>query len=397
MYKIHDDFTPHRNVDSAELRKIINSRILDTSRFDRPVIIKSAALILCGKDWFLRVRGNDCEGIAPCSGNAEFFYPILRNKILPFLLGRDARNLEDLFFEAFVSDLNYKIQGLAWWCCIAWAESAILDMLARRANVPVTDLLGGRKRDEIELYVASGNRHTTPEEEVRILEERVSELGVKAIKFKIGGRMSNNADSMKGRSEGLLCLARKHFGDQMIILADGNGSYDAEKAIEIGRIIESVNGYFYEEPCPFDDLWDLKETSDALDIPLAFGEQETSLRRFAWIIEHDAAQILQPDLQYCGGFIQCIKIARMAALAGKPVTPHVSGSWPAYNLLPFCSVIDNPGHFHEYKNYRGVEDHASCSLSVKNGRIKIPCGAGLGLDLGFVNDPGNTVVFDEGI
>jgi len=395
-YKIHGDFSPHKPVTAGELKKIMNEKVLDTSPVTNPVIIKSASLIYCEKEWFLRVTGKDGEeGIAPCSSNAEIFHPILRYKILPYLLGKDARDLENCFFEAFVSDLNYKIQGLAWWCCIAWAESAVLDMLAKTAGVPVTRLLGGRKRDTLELYVASGNRQTTPSEEVGILEKKVNELGVKAIKFKIGGRMRNNADSIAGRSEGLLELARKHFGDDMIILADGNGSYTAEKAIEMGRIIESINGYFYEEPCPFDDLWDLKQTADALDVPLAFGEQETSLRRFAWIIENNAARILQPDLQYTGGFIQCIKIARMAALAGMLVTPHVSGGWPAYNMLLYCSVIENPGHYHEYKNYRGAEDHTEGGLIVKNGVIRIPDGIGLGPDFGFVKGPGSRIVFEE--
>jgi L-alanine-DL-glutamate epimerase-like enolase superfamily enzyme len=223
----------------------------------------------------------------------------------------------------------------------------------------------------------------------------VDELGVKAIKFKIGGRMRKNADSMTGRSEGLLRLARTHFGDEMVIHADGNGSFDAEKGIEIGRIVESINGYFYEEPCPFDDVWDLKKIADALDIPLAFGEQETSLRRFAWIIENDAAQVLQPDLQYTGGFIQCIKVSRMAAAAGKVVTPHVSGGYPAYNMLLFCAVIDNPGHYHEYKHFKGAEKHCEGGLQVKDGRIGIPDGIGLGLDLAFVNKSGNTIVFED--
>ena len=396
MFKLHKDFGPHKPVSAKQLHEIMEEKVVDTSLIKKPVFIQSAALIHNDEGYFLRIRGKGGEeGIAPCSERAEYLHILLRKKIIPYILGKDARDMENLFFEAFVSDLNYKIQGLAWWCCIAWVESAILDMLAKTAGVPVADLLGGRKRDEIELYVASGNRHTTPEEEVEILQGRVNELGVKAIKFKLGGRMRKNADSMAGRSEGLLRLARKHFGDDMIIHSDGNGSFDAEKGIEIGRIVESINGYFYEEPSPFDDLWDLKTIADALDIPLAFGEQETSLRRFAWIIENDAAQVMQPDLQYTGGFIQCIKIARMARAAGKVVTPHVSGGYSSYNMLLFCSVIDNPGHYHEYKSFKGAEDHTEGGLKVKDGRIRIPNGIGLGMDLVFVNKSGSQVIWED--
>jgi L-alanine-DL-glutamate epimerase-like enolase superfamily enzyme len=95
----------------------------------------------------------------------------------------------------------------------------------------------------------------------------------------------------------------------MVIHADGNGSFDAAKGIKIGKIVEGINACFYEEPCPFDDLWDTKAVADALDVPLAFGEQETRLRRFAWLIENDGSQVFQPDLQYTGGFIQCVKVA----------------------------------------------------------------------------------------
>ena len=258
----------------------------------------------------------------------------------------------------------------------------------------MAQLLGGRQRDELEIYVASGNRDTTPEEEVEILQNRVDLVGAKAIKFKLGGRMSRNRDSIEGRTEGLLKLARQHFGDDFIIHCDGNGSFDARKGIEIGSIAESINAYFYEEPCPFDDLWDTKAVADALEVPLAFGEQETSLRRFAWIIENNAAQVLQPDLQYTGGFIQCIKVARMAQAAGKVVTPHVSGGYASYNMLLFCAIIPNAGHYHEYKGFRGVEDCVPGGLHVKNGRIRVPDGPGLGLEINFLDSPQTECVFD---
>jgi L-alanine-DL-glutamate epimerase-like enolase superfamily enzyme len=395
MYKIHGDFSPHRPVAFARLQELMDMPVVRTGLIDGPVVIDSFALVRKENAFFLRVRGkNGEEGIGPCAESAEIYYPILRKKLLPYFLGRDARDMEKIFRDAWVSDLNYKIQGLPWWCSVAWTESALLDMLGKRAGCNVTGLLGGRLRDEVEIYVASGNRHTTAEEEVEVLQQRVDETGAGAIKFKLGGRMSRNADSLAGRTEGILRLARKHFGDGMIILADGNGSFDAAKGIEVGRLAEEINAYFYEEPCPFDDLWDTKAAADALDIPVAFGEQETSLRRFAWIIENDAAQVLQPDIQYSGGIIQCVKAARMAEAAGKPVTPHVSGGWPCYNTLLFLSVIPNAGHYHEYKHFKGLEDYVPGGLNVKDGRVRIPDGPGLGLALEMVNKPDAEIIFE---
>lgn len=304
MFRLNQDFRPWIPVKEDQLQEIMDQPVVQTALLQEAVMIESYTLVKRDKDWFLIVRGTQGEeGITPCSSRAEYLY-LLLERFLRITLGQDARNLEMILHQIYVTDINYKIQGLAYWCCISWIEAAILDMLARRAGVCVTELLGGRVRDELEMYVASGNRHTTPEEEVEILQVGVDRTGVEAIKFKLGGRMSRNADSLEGRTEGLLHLARRHFGDDFIIHVDGNGSFDATKGIEIGRIAESENVYFYEEPCPFDDLWSTKEVADALDVPLAFGEQETSLRRFAWIVENNAAQVLQPDLQYTGGFIQ---------------------------------------------------------------------------------------------
>ncbi|MFR8088358.1 MAG: mandelate racemase/muconate lactonizing enzyme family protein [Lachnospirales bacterium] len=390
MFRLNQDFRPWIPVKEDQLQEIMDQPVVQTALLQEAVMIESYTLVKRDKDWFLIVRGTQGEeGITPCSSRAEYLY-LLLERFLRITLGQDARNLEMILHQIYVTDINYKIQGLAYWCCISWIEAAILDMLARRAGVCVTELLGGRVRDELEMYVASGNRHTTPEEEVEILQVGVDRTGVEAIKFKLGGRMSRNADSLEGRTEGLLHLARRHFGDDFIIHVDGNGSFDATKGIEIGRIAESENVYFYEEPCPFDDLWSTKEVADALDVPLAFGEQETSLRRFAWIVENNAAQVLQPDLQYTGGFIQCIKVARMAAAAGMPVTPHVSGGFSSYNALIFGAVVPNIGHYHEYKGYGLLEKEGY--LKIQNGKVAIPDGVGLGIDFSHWTKEGCQVV-----
>ena len=57
---------------------------------------------------------------------------------------------------------------------------------------------------------------------------------------------------------------------------NANGSYDAPKAIEIGKLLEAYDVAFFEEPCPFDYLEETKRVADALSIPIAGGEQEGS-------------------------------------------------------------------------------------------------------------------------
>jgi L-alanine-DL-glutamate epimerase-like enolase superfamily enzyme len=375
------------NVSIEELEAAANSKVLNVDDITSPVIIESMELLFNNGLYFLRTRTKDgSEGVAVASERAVYLHPLLKTLIIPYFIGKDARDLEKLLDGVYVHQSNYKLSGLALWCCISWVEASLLDLLGRISNKPIGDLLGGVIRNEIPIYVASGNRGTTPEEEIEVLQQKVAETGARAVKFKVGGRMSKNADSIQGRSETLIHLTRRTFGDDFTIHADGNGSYDPPVAIEYGKILEEIGAFFYEEPCPFEHLEDTKEVADALRIPLAFGEQETSMRRFRWIIANDAAQVVQPDLQYNGGFIRNTRVARMAALKGIPVTPHISGGYGYIYMLHFATYIPNIGKFQEDKAGVKVTDYLfSPPMVVKDGVFRAPTGPGLGMDVSVVD------------
>src|ERR1700730_16973884 len=151
-------------------------------------------------------------------------YPIFVNRVAPFFVGKDARRLEPLLWELYREGDNYKFQGLALWVCVAAAEFAVLDLLGKRAGKSIGEMLGGVRRREIAVYRASGNRGNTPEREVAYLKTIVAESGAKALKFRLGGRMSKNADSLPGRTEQLIPMVREAFGPEMTLYADSNSS-----------------------------------------------------------------------------------------------------------------------------------------------------------------------------
>ena len=217
----------------------------------KPVKIASMELLRNRRNFLVRVRTTDgAEGIGvPNAMHLVHTYPIFLNRVAPFFVGKDARQLEPLLWELYRHDDNYKYQGLALWVCVAAAEFAILDLLGKLAGKSIGDLLGGVKRREIAVYRASGTRGNTPEAEIDYLKQLVAETGAKALKFRLGGRMSKNADSLPGRTEKLIPLVRETFGKEMTLYADSNSSYDVPKAIEIGRLMEEYDYAFYEEPC----------------------------------------------------------------------------------------------------------------------------------------------------
>ncbi|MDA0207514.1 MAG: mandelate racemase/muconate lactonizing enzyme family protein [Acidobacteria bacterium] len=355
--------------------------VLDVSGIDHPLIIDSIRLLEKDGERFIHVRSKDgAEGLSLTNGR-EYVSQMLAETIFPFVIGKDARTWEtEMLWDLYRDGSNYKLQGLAFWTAQAWVEFAILDMLGRVAGKSIGEMMGGVIRDEIDFYVASGRRDTTPEEEVEYLQSLLDETQAKAVKFRLGGRMSRNADALPGRSEGLIRLARKTFGDAIDLHGDANSSYDPEHAIPIGRVLEEVNAVYFEEPCPFDHLEDTKVVKDALTIPVSGGEQEFSERRFRWMIANRGVDIVQPDLQYYGGLIRSARVANMAELAGMPTTVHISSGFGFVYMLHFASRTKSIGRYQEYK--RSIEvygDWFEPNLTISDGRMSVPKGPGVGI------------------
>ncbi|MBI4556157.1 MAG: mandelate racemase/muconate lactonizing enzyme family protein [Candidatus Hydrogenedentes bacterium] len=367
--------------DVGEIDRAAGAPILKKELFASPVKIASIELLKSNRYYFLRARSADgAVGISVPNDRATYLYPILQRLVIPYFVGKDARDLESLIDGVYVYQSNYKLSSLALWCCVAWVEFSLLDLLGRMARKPVGELLGGIVRTEVPIYAASGNRGNKPEEEATVLQRLAEQTGARAMKFKVGGRMSNNADSLPGRSEKLIVLARKAFGEGFTLYADSNGSYDVEKSVEIGKLLEDQNYGFFEEPCPFDYLEETKQIADRLRIPVAGGEQESSAWRYRWLIANGAVQVVQPDLHYYGGFIRATRVARMAAKAGLPVTLHLSGGLGYADMLHFASFTPNMGPFQEYKgDVPETGGWFDPPIRLKDGVLNVPTGPGLGL------------------
>jgi len=370
-----------RSTLDARLNEAAARPVLDRTPFKSPIIIESIELFRKGREHFLRVRSRDgAEGISVDNSRAEVLHPILNRLVIPYFIGKDARDLEEHLFGVYRERDNYKFQGLALWCPVALVEFAILDLLGRVAGKSIGELLGGITRTSVPFYVASGRRDTTPDQEIDYLKGLIEKTGAKSIKYRVGGRMSRNQDASPGRTEKLIPLTRKVFGDRMAIHADANSSYDAPHAIPVGRMLEDIKAVYFEEPCPFDDFADTKKVTDALKIPIALGEQEFSQARFQWCIRERVADIMQPDLFYYGGLIRSIRVARMAAVHDMPATVHLSGGFGFVYSLHFASCVPNIGPWQEYKE--GVETYGRWfdpPLRTTDGTLTVPKGPGVGI------------------
>lgn len=371
--------------DYARLDAAAKRPVLKRELFKDPVIIDNIELLRYKDTFLCRVRSKD-GAVGMAVGNSlqmRYLYPIFVNRLQKFFIGKDARDLEALLEEVYVYDSNYKLQSVAFWDPVATLEFALLDMMGRIVNKSIGQLIGDIHRKEIHVYQANSERDITAEETIRHLQAQLAQSQAKAIKFKLGGRMSHTEYPAR-RSEQLIPLVRKTFGDDMVISADANGSYDVKEAIRIGKIMEEYKYAFYEEPVPFDWYQETRQVAEALNIPVAGGEQEPSLRNFRWLLGTKTLKVVQQDQFYFGGMIRSMRVARMAEVMGAVCTPHTTGDGFGYVYLAhFISAIPNAGKYHEFKDLSKnlPFECKDSSLKSENGVVKIPQGPGLGVDI----------------
>ncbi|HZR20439.1 MAG TPA: mandelate racemase/muconate lactonizing enzyme family protein [Verrucomicrobiae bacterium] len=373
----------------ARLDEILKQPVLKRELFTTPIIIESLELLRYRDDFLCRVRSRDgAEGISVGHSELNALYPIFLHKLRPFFLGKDARDLDLLLERVFIYGFNFRYNGISLGTPLATIEFALLDLLGRIAGKPLGQLIGDLHRREVSVYQATEYREKSVEESLDLIKRDVAEYNARALKIKIGGLMfmttDINAVAPPGRTEAMIPLIRKTFGDSMALFADANGFYSVEEAIRVGKLLQEYRYGFFEEPVMFEWREETRQVADSLSLPIALGEQEYSLHGFRWLIANDAIQIVQPDNYYFGGMIRSMKVARMAQAFGKQCTPHMSGGGLGFlYMMHFVSVLPNAMPHHEFKGLRtNVRFECKTSpLKVTDGKIQAPTGPGLGVDL----------------
>lgn len=373
-----------------QLDEILRRPVFRRELFPQPVIIASLELLRDKNSFLCRVRSTEgAEGISVGhSGQLRSLYPIFTNLLQPFFLKQDARDLDLLLERAYVFRLNFRLNGMALGVPLATIEFALLDLMGRIAGRPMAELLGDRQHARVAVYQATEYREKPVAESMELITRDVNEYRAKALKIKVGGLMFTTpnlrAAGPAGRTETIVPLVRKVFGDDMTLYADANGFYSVAEAVRVGRLLQEHRFAFFEEPVPFDWYEETKQVADALPLPVAGGEQEYSLHGFRWLIANDAVQIVQPDTYYFGGMIRSLQVARMAHALGKRCTPHMTGGGLGYlYMIQFVSILPNALTHHEFKGLKSEVDFTcpTSPLQVVDGMIQVPTGPGSGVEI----------------
>ena len=277
--------------------------------------------------------------------NADITAQVFHRQIVPWALGADPSDIGALVH--LIERREHKFPGSYRARALAGLDTALWDMAGRRAGKPVASLLGGGP-GQIRAYASSMKRDITPGDEAERLTRLCAEKGFSAVKWRIGAECGEDVDQWPGRTEEIIPVMAHALGDGIDKLVDANSGFSVPRAIAVGRLLQDHGILHYEEPVPY---WDLEAThavTAALDLDVTGGEQDCDMATWKRMIDMRAVDVVQPDVMYMGGLSLTLEVARMAAAAGLPCTPHAAN----LSLVTMCTMhlltaIPNAGKYLE--------------------------------------------------
>lgn len=298
------------------------------------------------------------------------------------LVGKNPLNIEAIYHDAYRD--AYWRGGAVLMSALSAVEMALWDILGKTLDRPVWQLLGGKVREDVRIYVNgwfAGAR--TPEAFAEKARQAVAR-GMTALKWDPFGSAYRTLTSRE-LDAAIACVdaVRRAVGTEADLLIEGHGRFDVPTAIQIAREIAPFRPMFFEEPVPPDNLDALAQVRAASPVPIAAGERLYTRQGFRELLERRAADFIQPDVSHAGGIGECRKIAAMAESYYLPFAPH-NPSGPVANAATLQLAACTPNFSILEIMYDDViwrQDVTDEALVCREGRIVIPQKPGLGLTL----------------
>ena len=265
---------------------------------------------------------------------------IIENVISPMILGEDPVNKEKIWHKVYnlIRDSGQKGMPIQ---AISGLDIALWDILGKKAKLPLYQLIGGKYNDEIAAYGYGMMLQKKSLKELMLL----FEAEAKQIK-------SNNCQSMKmkvglGPKEDLelVTAVRKVIGADYRLMVDANHAYNTKDALYVGKGLDDLGVYWFEEPIAPEDYEGYKELKNKLKTNIAGGEAEFTKWGWRHLIQNRCIDIAQPEVCGLGGITEYLKVVALAQANFIPVVNHVWGSALsiAVNIHLLTAMPDMPG------------------------------------------------------
>lgn len=297
---------------------------------------------------------------------------IVEKHLARFVEGARVTDIEKIWDQMYKSTLFYGRKGVVL-NAISAVDLALYDLLGKIRQEPVYALLGGPVRDELTMY-ATGARP-----------DIAKKLGF------IGGKMPLHhgpAEGEEGLRKNLDMIRdmREKVGDDFWLMLDCWMSLDLEYATRLAHGAAEYNLKWIEEALSPDDYWGYAKLKKQVPpkMLVTTGEHEATRWGFKLLLDMECADILQPDVGWCGGITELTKISAMADAAGALVIPHGSSVY-SYHFV----ITRTNSPFSEFLMMHPTAEEVVPMFSPMllgepvpvNGKLKVPETPGFGVEL----------------
>lgn len=323
-------------------------------------------------------------------GPAEVAGRVLTEELFSLIAGESGYAIHRLWDKIYQTTFMHGRRGVVI-CGLSALDVALWDGLARRADLPLVDVLG-RYTDRVYPYASAGFYDVGKE-----LTDLVSEIeslyasGFRAFKIKVGRQRRQWADiwskdySVSLDEDVMRVLAvRDAIGHDSLLLIDANTEWDPPTAVEFLKRIESAKIFFLEEPVSSDHGHLAAEIRKRTNVRVAGFETEYTRYAYRDLLAMGALDVVQPDACWCGGISEARRIAALASAEGRLCVPHSLSSALSFHVnAHLVASLDN-GFLVEWDcTGNPFVDRYMSPTRLQDGWLELPNGSGIG----FTPDP----------
>ncbi|TLU66390.1 mandelate racemase/muconate lactonizing enzyme family protein [Thalassotalea litorea] len=303
-----------------------------------------------------------------------------------FLVGRSAMNIGALWQEMYRS--QYFEGGRVLAAAISAIDIALHDVLGKHLNVPVYQLLGGKQREYVELFVTATSAY-----EQALVEQVLSlkQAGWQVIRTTTGVHGSpEQATQFCPRTSlaqvsSLLTDIREQLGPETVLGIDYHHRLTVAETCSFIQRMPPGTLDFIEEPIRAQSLTSYQSLRQMVDVPFAIGEEFTSKWDFAPFVEQGAVDFARIDICNAGGFTEAMKIAALCETKYLDMMPHNPLSpLSTAASMHYCAAISNfswlewPPYDGDLSDYDQVFNRR---LQPVNHRLSVDAAPGLGIEI----------------
>tara|TARA_Y100001980_G_C14556826_1_gene350837 strand:- start:5031 stop:6137 length:1107 start_codon:yes stop_codon:yes gene_type:complete len=314
-------------------------------------------------------EGIQAETFGFAGRGAKIAGQIAADVLKPFFLGKDPDYREKHWHDYRMAD--------RWWNHLPIYSYGPFDiacwiLAAKASELPLYKFLGAY-RDKVPIYASSLVNNTPQDYAKQAL--KIKDRGWAAFKLHPPGEMKFDIEAYN--------LCREAVGKDFKLMADPVACYNHQEAFRIGRLLEKLDYYWFEEPLYDVDFHGLRMLTEKLDIPICGTEVIVgSHYSTAECISSKVVDIVRTDVSWKGGITPVMKTAHLAESFGVQCEIHTAIYMPLELVNLHCAAAMKNCEFFEVLDPVEYFDFGLAEpIKIENGHAHLPEGPGLGIEL----------------